>query len=531
MSNNRFSHMPDPHIEEIRQVSYSRKQAEYQYFPEEYFTGSDITIYFGDTWVDEITGLSFALHEPVKPLYGYASYSWDAVARGSRLVEGQFRIAFKEAGYLHVILDHLGQLGDKAKPRLAYLMGDEKVPNWIAGVKDNIEDLLYRYHGNPNAKKPDRTRQETFLDVFEWPTLRHVRLDSKMTDKQTPNRKGRKRQGIVNGKHSHKGAQYLGCISQLQSRLIELGYGWGPWRWQEGINKGRNLSWSIRSRPASSAEARARYRPKDPWYLVSEYNDNNNALNRNFDKGIHWVRELQKRLSSYPGENENFFMGSGNNPWDGKYGARVSKGVNFFQDLCLAPNNSRAKNGKWLSGFVYEELRKGLAVTGVFDTPTRIAVMLYQRKNGLKMDGVVGKKTREKLSPNGTRTIKIPGKSLYNPDKLFEPRAAQYEAEVWGRASSADKEHKRRTFFYYRNAGGEYLRKHGFDIYITYGPYPERVIKQRGQMATKLRHTKVNFNTTVKAIRNIQITGVTQILDASGQPVEEVYNFIAKDLD
>ncbi|MNG35723.1 hypothetical protein D3C84_1225340 [compost metagenome] len=50
-------------------------------------------------------------------------------------------------------------------------------------------------------------------------------------------------------------------------------------------------------------------------------------------------------------------------------------------------------------------------------------------------------------------------------------------------------------------------------------------------MAGQIDADPVSFNSTIKAIRNVQLTGVTQVIDASGQAVEEIYEFIAKDLD
>lgn len=82
---------------------------EYQRFSSDFFTGSDVRIYFGDTWVDEITGLAFAVQEQVQPIYGYASYTYDAVARGSRSIQGQFSINFKESYYLHSVMNRLEQ--------------------------------------------------------------------------------------------------------------------------------------------------------------------------------------------------------------------------------------------------------------------------------------------------------------------------------------------------------------------------------------------------------------------------------------
>ena len=120
-------------MSKINSVFYTRKQTEYQYFPEDYFSGADITIYFGDIFVDDITGLEFSLQERVQPVYGYNSYTYDSVARGQRLIQGSFTIAFREAGYIYRILEHIGLEQGKAKPLIAYQLGGltASKPKWL----------------------------------------------------------------------------------------------------------------------------------------------------------------------------------------------------------------------------------------------------------------------------------------------------------------------------------------------------------------------------------------------------------------
>ncbi len=74
---------------------------EYQVYPEEYFSGSDISIYFGDVWVDDIMAFSFTLAESAQPIFGYNSYTYDYLMRGTRRIQGTLAIAFKEANYLN----------------------------------------------------------------------------------------------------------------------------------------------------------------------------------------------------------------------------------------------------------------------------------------------------------------------------------------------------------------------------------------------------------------------------------------------
>ncbi|WP_257146744.1 hypothetical protein [Priestia megaterium] len=72
-----------------------------------YYSGTDIRIYFGDLWVDEIVEIEWSLQEQIAPIFGYSSYTWDRVARGNRFVQGSFSINFKEAGYLQTVINSL----------------------------------------------------------------------------------------------------------------------------------------------------------------------------------------------------------------------------------------------------------------------------------------------------------------------------------------------------------------------------------------------------------------------------------------
>lgn len=71
----------------------------------EYFSGAQVSLYIGDVWVDEVTTLSYQVMQNRRPIYGYASTLFDDVSEGQVLVQGQFTINFKEAGYLWLILD------------------------------------------------------------------------------------------------------------------------------------------------------------------------------------------------------------------------------------------------------------------------------------------------------------------------------------------------------------------------------------------------------------------------------------------
>lgn len=67
-------------------------QQNHNVFVEEYFSGPDTRIFFDGEEMFEISNLSFTVQEQLKPIYGYASRTFDDVAVGSRVILGQFTV-------------------------------------------------------------------------------------------------------------------------------------------------------------------------------------------------------------------------------------------------------------------------------------------------------------------------------------------------------------------------------------------------------------------------------------------------------
>lgn len=79
----------------------SRKN--YRTYPYDYFSGTDAKVFFGDVWVDDIVTIQYSVNQNKIPIYGYASQLYDAIARGTVIVQGSLTIAFKEMGYLNMV--------------------------------------------------------------------------------------------------------------------------------------------------------------------------------------------------------------------------------------------------------------------------------------------------------------------------------------------------------------------------------------------------------------------------------------------
>lgn len=71
----------------------------------DYFGGAHTRIYIGQAWVDDIVTLNFNAVQQKSPVYGYGSQEFDMIADGTFIVQGSFSVAFKENGYLKLILN------------------------------------------------------------------------------------------------------------------------------------------------------------------------------------------------------------------------------------------------------------------------------------------------------------------------------------------------------------------------------------------------------------------------------------------
>lgn len=71
------------------------EQREANLFMEEYYSNPDTTIYIDGTEQTEIGYISYSVQEQLKPLYGYASHTFDDMAVGNRIVTGAFKVPIR----------------------------------------------------------------------------------------------------------------------------------------------------------------------------------------------------------------------------------------------------------------------------------------------------------------------------------------------------------------------------------------------------------------------------------------------------
>lgn len=87
------------------------------YFGFEYFCGANVLIRIGRMPLLEATGLSLSMQESKRPIYGYSSRHFDAVASGQVIVQGQLIINYVHQDYLfHAISSGVGNSTARSTP-------------------------------------------------------------------------------------------------------------------------------------------------------------------------------------------------------------------------------------------------------------------------------------------------------------------------------------------------------------------------------------------------------------------------------
>jgi|YNPBryulayer2012_1023412.scaffolds.fasta_scaffold01911_8 hypothetical protein len=105
-------------------------------FDTSYYNGLDVRILLGDFVLSEVVGLSYELVENATPIFGYASYTYDKVVRGTRMIRGQFVINFKQAGYIVWMVNRYLTVASGRQ-----LSGEERFKAAITGLRKGESNL------------------------------------------------------------------------------------------------------------------------------------------------------------------------------------------------------------------------------------------------------------------------------------------------------------------------------------------------------------------------------------------------------
>lgn len=114
-----------------------------------YFSGVNADIYFNNIYIDETNLLQFTVNQSTMLIFGYNSYVFDSIAKGSRSIQGNFNVNFTSSNYIYSVLNTLQALDNKSK-----LCSMPNQPLWNRGF-----DIYLSLGNNTNNPTKDASEQ------------------------------------------------------------------------------------------------------------------------------------------------------------------------------------------------------------------------------------------------------------------------------------------------------------------------------------------------------------------------------------
>lgn len=80
-----------------------------------YYSNIDAEVYFNGEWVEDIAAIQWSIAQETMPIFGYNSYIYDAVAQGSRIIQGSFTLAFSTPRKIEKLIERYKEAGTETK--------------------------------------------------------------------------------------------------------------------------------------------------------------------------------------------------------------------------------------------------------------------------------------------------------------------------------------------------------------------------------------------------------------------------------
>lgn len=122
-----------------------KNQRENNLFLEEYYSSTDVKIHIDDIEQTEIGYIGYSVQEQLKPLYGYASYTYDDMAVGNRIVTGTFKVPIKNNESNNNLSEVKRILGGDYDANTNYNDQQERLilgTEWINNTTGRIESMI-----------------------------------------------------------------------------------------------------------------------------------------------------------------------------------------------------------------------------------------------------------------------------------------------------------------------------------------------------------------------------------------------------
>lgn len=131
---------------------------------ERYYCGADVQIWVNNKWFDNIASFQYAITNNKSPVYGYFSENFDAVARGTRLVQGQIGVALTDVQEFNTYIGNISQVDKNAYTKIKDKDGIHEYDKYV-GIGFSIN--IYLGDSLPEHGNITKHRSGTSLKILD----------------------------------------------------------------------------------------------------------------------------------------------------------------------------------------------------------------------------------------------------------------------------------------------------------------------------------------------------------------------------
>jgi hypothetical protein len=121
----------------------------FQYgYETDYYGGCQLSVFLGETWLNDINVILYNATQAKRPFYGYKSQKFDLVAKGTQIVEGIFAMYYTHTNYLNIAM---GQYLKKNSNTSSSQITTDDMANFAQQVQ-NDTSVLYMLDSTDPSK-------------------------------------------------------------------------------------------------------------------------------------------------------------------------------------------------------------------------------------------------------------------------------------------------------------------------------------------------------------------------------------------
>lgn len=126
-------------------------QREENLFLEEYYSGTDVKVYIDDNQQSEISYINYSVNEQLKPIYGYASRTFDDISVGNRIITGVLKMPIRnpeeQSTYEEVIVTAL-TTAEEIESKNNQEIVNRNNTEWTGNTSTSTSETVASYSSN-----------------------------------------------------------------------------------------------------------------------------------------------------------------------------------------------------------------------------------------------------------------------------------------------------------------------------------------------------------------------------------------------